>query len=85
MRASSGLLQTLQKRFRDLVHASSAERSLWTAKSEAQVSGCVYPYVTPGPLTSPELAQCIGVLGKGIDIAKDILIDGCSSVDESLR
>jgi len=34
---------------------------------------------------SPELAQCIGVLGKGIDIAKDILIDGCSSVDESLR
>jgi len=34
---------------------------------------------------SPELAKCIGVLGKGIDIAKDILINGCSSVDESWR
>jgi hypothetical protein len=34
---------------------------------------------------SPEQAECIGFVGRSIDIAKDILLNGCSGIDESLR
>jgi hypothetical protein len=48
-------------------------------------SATVLINVTPGPLTSPEQAECIASVGRRIDIAKDILLNGYSSIDESLR
>jgi hypothetical protein len=48
-------------------------------------SATVFINATRGSLTSPEQAECIGFVGRSIDIAKDILLNGCSGIDESLR